>query len=150
MQIKFIWHSRDNMHLGPHQSNVNIRIGSVTTSSRNNLVGPLTVSRTSANDRICSMLRNYSGLWLTRRRERTNKIQNVGPLCNSSGPIKNRITRSSLFIIDVNLNRYLGNIIPITICWATQLHIVKKHALYYSNYHCLNQNTGDSKASELN
>ena len=42
------------------------------------------VSRTSAKERICSRLRNYSGLGLTRHRERAKKIPNVGPLCKFS------------------------------------------------------------------
>ena len=44
MQIKLIWHSKDYTCLGPHQWNVNIRIVSVTTSSRKKFIGTLTVS----------------------------------------------------------------------------------------------------------
>ena len=116
MQIQLIWHSKDYRYLGPHQWNDNIRIGSVTTSSRNKWVGPLIVSRTSANDRSCSTVRNYSSLGLTRRRERGNKIPNVGPLCKFPWPINYRIIISFMPIHDVNLNRYCGNIVPITAC----------------------------------
>ena len=77
-----IWHSKDNTHFGPHQWNVNFWIESVTTSSRNNWVGLLTVSRTFTNKwrgfiGICSMLRNYSGLGFKIRRERANKIHTL-------------------------------------------------------------------------
>ena len=125
MLIKLICHSMDYTYLVPHQWNDNIPILSVTTSSRNNLVGPLTVSRTSTNDRICSKLRNYSGFSLTRRREWANEIPNVGWICKF--PWEDFLSYRYIFLVqcpsihDVNFNRYWGNIVPIT-TWLLRCH----------------------------
>ena len=53
------------------------------------LVWSLTVSLTTDNVRICSMLRTYSGLGFARRRERISKIPNVRPLWKFPWSYKN-------------------------------------------------------------
>ena len=121
MQIKLIWQSKDYMYLGPHKWNINIRIGSDTTPSRNNWVGPFIVSWTSVNDCICDAYKLFRfgphmTSWTGQQNLMLARCANLTRCANSLGPNKYRINTCFLSKHDVNVKRYWDNIVPIMTC----------------------------------
>ena len=128
MQIKLIWHSKDYTYSVLHQWNDNIRIVPVTTSSRNNRVGRLTVLRTSANDLICSTHWNVILVWALKDVNGPTKSRVLARCTNSLGTIKNRINTRFLSN-DLTVKRYWDNMVPIKACLLSH-HIHQIRLIY--------------------
>ena len=91
MQIILIWHSKDNTYTWDHINETLIFELGQLRHMKKQLCWPTHSVTHFRQWPHCATLRNCSGLGLTRRRERANKISCIKRCANSLGPIKYRI-----------------------------------------------------------